>query len=288
MSMAIASAEPLLGVARSRPRRTAIPGFGLTLGVTITGLSVVVLLPLAALVVRSTGMTADGFVRAAFSARAMHAYALSFSASLFAASVNAVFGAITAWALVRYRFWGRSLLNGLVDLPLALPTAVAGIALASLYGPNGAAGGLVAPFGLKLAYNEIGIVIALVFVGLPFVVRTLEPVLRDLSLEVEEASASLGAQRWQTLWRVVAPALIPAWVTGFTLAFARAVGEYGSVIFIAGNMPFRTEIAPLLITVELEQFDYGAAAAIAVVMLAVAFVMLLAINGAQAWSRRHD
>ena len=229
-----------------------------------------------------------GFVKAAFSARALHAYFLSFTESFLAASVNAVFGLLTAWALVRYRFPGRALLGGLVDLPLALPTAVAGIALASLYSANGWIGGLLAPLGIKAAYNETGVLIALVFVGLPFVVRTLEPVLQTLSADGEEAAASLGANRLQTLIRVVGPALLPAWITGFTLAFARAVGEYGSVIFIAGNMPYRTEIAPLLITIELEQFDYNAASAIAVVMLLTAFVMLLAVNGAQVWARRFE
>jgi sulfate transport system permease protein len=271
---------------RPRWRRSAIPGFGFTLGVALTALCLVVLIPLAALVSRGAGMSVQAFGRAAFSDRAMHAYALSFSASLIAAIVNGVFGLITAWALVRYRFRGRAILNALVDLPLALPTAVAGIALAQLYGASGWVGGLFAPFGIRTAYNEVGVVIALTFVGLPFVVRTLEPVLRDLSLDLEEASASLGAGRLQTIARVVAPALFPAWITGFTLAFARAVGEYGSVIFIAGNMPYKTEIAPLLITIELEQFDYGAASAIAVVMLVAAFVMLLLINGVQAWSRR--
>jgi sulfate transport system permease protein len=284
MAAAGAATRPLAGWLG--PRRSAIPGFGVTLGVTLTGLCLVVLIPLAALVARSAGMGLEAFEHAAFSDRALHAYALSFTAALVAAIVNGVFGLITAWALVRYRFRGRAILNALVDLPLALPTAVAGIALASLYGVNGWIGSLFAPFGIKTAYNAFGVVVALTFVGLPFVVRTLEPVLRDLSLDVEEAAASLGAARWQTIVRVVAPALIPAWTTGFALAFARAVGEYGSVIFIAGNMPYRTEIAPLLITIELEQFDYGAASAIAVVMLAAAFMLLLIINGVQAWSRR--
>jgi sulfate transport system permease protein len=262
-------------------RRSAIPGFSVTLGV-------IVLIPLAAVIARGAGIGVQGFERAAFSDRALHAYALSFGASLIAATVNGLFGLITAWALVRYRFWGRAVLNALVDLPLALPTAVAGIALAQLYGTSGWIGGLFAPFGIKTAYNEIGVVIALTFVGLPFVVRTLEPVMRDLSIDVEEASASLGAGRLQTIARVVAPALFPAWITGFALAFARAVGEYGSVIFIAGNMPYKTEIAPLLITIELEQFDYGAASAIAVVMLLIAFLMLLVINLVQAWARRRS
>ena len=269
-------------------RRSAVPGFGLTLGLTVTVLSLVVLIPLAAVVSKAAGLTPEAFARAAFSPRALHAYGLSFAASLVAASLNGVFGLLTAWALVRYRFPGRTVVNALVDLPFALPTSVAGIALATLYAQNGWIGGLLAPLGIKAAYNELGIVIALTFIGLPFVVRTVEPILRAESAEVEEASASLGANRLQTLWRVVAPALAPAWLTGFALAFARGVGEYGSVIFIAGNMPYRTEIAPLLITIQLEQFDYGAASAIAVVMLGVSFVMLLLINGIQAWARRHD
>ncbi len=253
---------------------------------TLTALCLIVLIPLSAILARAAGVGLHGFLKAAFSARAMHAYALSFTASLIGASVNAVFGLIVAWVLVRYVFAGRAILNALVDLPFALPTAVAGVALAGLYSGQGWIGRLAAPLGLKLAYNEIGVVIALTFVGLPFVVRTVEPVLRDLPVDVEEASASLGANRVQTLARVILPALAPAWLTGFALAFARAVGEYGSVIFIAGNMPYRTEIAPLLITIELEQFDYGSASAIATVMLGLAFAMLLAINLIQSWSRR--
>ena len=256
------------------------------MGVTLTALCLVVLVPLAAVVAKSAGLGAGAFAKAAFSTRAIHAYEVTFTASLVAASVNGVFGLLTAWTLVRYRFPGRALLNAVIDLPFALPTAVAGIALATLYGSTGWIGGALAPFGIKTAYNEVGIVIALTFVGLPFVVRTLEPVLRDLSLDVEEAAASLGAGRFSTFIRVIGPAIGPAWATGFALAFARAVGEYGSVIFIAGNMPFKTEIAPLLITIELEQFDYGTASAIAAVMLLIAFLMLLLINAAQAWSRR--
>jgi sulfate transport system permease protein len=263
-----------------------LPGLGLSLGVTLSALCLVVLIPLAAVVARAAGMGPAAFVAAAFSARALHAYALSFGASLFAACVNAVFGLLTAWALVRYRFPGRAVLDALVDLPFALPTAVAGVSLAGLYAANGWIGGLLAPLGIKTAYNETGVVIALTFVGLPFVVRTVEPVVRELAVDVEEAAASLGARRRQILARIVFPALLPAWITGFALAFARAVGEYGSVIFIAGNMPYRTEIAPLLITIELEQFDYASASAIAAVMLGAAFLMLLAINLIQAWSRR--
>ena len=267
-------------------RRSAIPGFRLTMGVTLLALSLVVLIPLSAVVVRGAGLGPAAFMHKAFSTRAIHAYQVTFCASFVAACVNGVFGLLTAWTLVRYRFPGRALLNAVIDLPFALPTAVAGIALATLYGVNGWIGGALAPFGIKTAYNTTGIVIALTFVGLPFVVRTLEPVLRDLSLDVEEASASLGAGRWSTFVRVIGPAIGPAWATGFALAFARAVGEYGSVIFIAGNMPFKTEIAPLVITMELEQFDFGTASAIATVMLAIAFVMLLVINAAQAWARR--
>ena len=282
----IAAERPLVPMRARLRRRSALPGLGITLGLTVTALCLVVLIPLCAILARAAGMGVGGFVKAAFSARALHAYALSFGASLIGASVNAVFGLLTAWALVRYRFPGRAVLNALVDLPFALPTAVAGVALAGLYATNGWVGASLAPLGIKAAYNEVGIVIALTFVGLPFVVRTVEPVLRDLARDEEEAAASLGAGRLQTFARVVLPALGPAWITGFTLAFARAVGEYGSVIFIAGNMPYRTEIAPLLITIELEQFDYASASAIAAVMLTAAFAMLLAINAAQAWSRR--
>jgi sulfate transport system permease protein len=246
----------------------------------------VVLLPLSAVIGRAAGLGPRAFLKAAFSGRALHAYELSFTASLIAASVNGVFGMVTAWVLVRYRFPGRGILGALVDLPFALPTAVAGVSLAALYSSNGWIGSLLAPLGIKAAYNTVGIVIALTFIGLPFVVRTVEPVLQDLAQDVEEAASSLGAGRLQTLTRVILPALAPAWITGFALAFARALGEYGSVIFIAGNMPFRTEIAPLLVTIELEQFDYGSASAIAVVMLGASFLMLLAINATQAWTRR--
>jgi sulfate transport system permease protein len=267
-------------------RRSAIPGFGLTLGVTLTTLSLVVLVPLSAVAIKAAGLGWDEFLQAGFSERAVAAYRLSFGAALIAAGINGLFGLITTWALVRYSFPGKSVINALVDLPFALPTAVAGIALAALYAPNGWIGSLTEPLGLKIAYTPLGVVIALTFIGLPFVVRTLEPVVRDLSADVEEAAASLGAGRIATLSRVVLPALAPAWLTGFALAFARAVGEYGSVIFIAGNMPFKSEIAPLLIVIQLQQYQYREAAAIAVVMLLVSFAMLLVINGIQAWSRR--
>ena len=267
-------------------RRSAIPGFALTLGVTLTVLCLVVLLPLSAAAIRAAHLTPAEFAAAAFSERARDAYRLSFGAALIGASINGVFGLVTAWALVRYSFPGKAAINAIVDLPFALPTAVAGISLAQLYSQNGWIGHIAYGLGIKTAYSPTGVVIALTFIGLPFVVRTVEPVLRDLSIDVEEASATLGAGRLQTLWRVVLPALGPAWLTGFALAFARGVGEYGSVIFIAGNRPYVSEIAPLLITIQLQQFDYDAAAAIAVVMLGVSFLMLLAINGAQAWSRR--
>jgi sulfate transport system permease protein len=267
-------------------RRSAIPGFGLTLGVTLTVLSLIVLIPLSAVAIKASGLGLSGFAREAFSERALHAYALSFGASILAAAVNGVFGVLTAWALVRYAFPGKAVVGALIDLPFALPTAVAGISLATLYAPNGLVGAALAKAHIRAAYNPAGMAIALTFIGLPFVVRTLEPVMRDLSAEVEEAAAGLGASRWQILTRVVLPSLAPAWLTGVTLAFARAVGEYGSVIFIAGNRPFKSEIAPLLIVIQLEQFNYRGAAAIAVTLLIVSFLMLLVINAVQAWTRR--
>ncbi|HWT51117.1 MAG TPA: sulfate ABC transporter permease subunit CysT, partial [Caulobacter sp.] len=216
------------------------------------------------------------------------AYRLTFGAAFVAAVINGVFGVLTAWALVRYDFPGKTVVNALVDLPFALPTAVAGIALATLYAPNGWVGQFLTPLGIKAAYNPVGVTIALIFIGLPFVVRTIEPVLRDAAQDVEEAAASLGASRFDTILRIVLPALAPAWLTGFAMAFARGVGEYGSVIFIAGNMPYKSEIAPLLIIIQLEQFEYARAATIAVVMLAVSFTMLFVINAIQAWARRFD
>ncbi len=267
-------------------RRSAIPGFGLTLGITLTTLSLIVLIPLSAVAIKASGLGFAGILHEAFTERALDAYALSFGAAFVAAAVNGVFGALTAWALVRYAFPGKGLVNALVDLPFALPTAVAGIALATLYAPNGLIGAALLKAGIKAAYNPTGVAVALTFIGLPFVVRTLEPVMRELSAEVEEAAASLGASRWQTLTRVVAPALLPSWLTGVTLAFARGVGEYGSVIFIAGNRPFKSEIAPLLIVIQLEQFNYRGAASIALALLVVSFSMLLVINAVQAWTRR--
>jgi sulfate transport system permease protein len=265
-------------------RRSAIPGFAVTMGVTITILSLIVLIPLVAVALKASQQSPSEFLNAAFNERALMAYRLSFGAAFIAATINGVFGLLTAWALVRYDFPLKSLVNGLIDLPFALPTAVAGIALATLYAPNGWIGALVAP--AKIAYTPIGVVVALTFIGLPFVVRTLEPVMRDLATDVEEAAASLGANRFDVIARVILPALGPAWLTGFALAFARAVGEYGSVIFIAGNMPYKSEIAPLLIIIELEQYDYAGAATIAVVMLVVSFAMLFVINAVQAWARR--
>ena len=254
------------------------------MGVTLTILSLIVLIPLTAVALKAAHQSPEAFWAAAFNDRSLAAYRLTFGAAFVAAAVNGVFGVLTAWALVRYEFPGKTIVNALVDLPFALPTAVAGIALATLYAPKGWVGQFLTPLGIKAAYNPIGVVIALTFIGLPFVVRTIEPVLRDAA----EAAASLGADRLQTIARVVLPALAPAWLTGFAMAFARGVGEYGSVIFIAGNMPYKSEIAPLLIIIQLEQFEYERAATIAVVMLAVSFTMLLVINAIQVWSRRFD
>ncbi|MTW18611.1 sulfate ABC transporter permease subunit CysT [Rhodoplanes serenus] len=267
-------------------RPSALPGFGLTFGFATLYLSLIVLIPLAALVLRASGLGLDGIWRIATMPRVLAALQVSFGLSFAAAAVNAVFGLVVAWVLTRYRFPGRRLLDAMVDLPFALPTAVAGIALAAIYAPNGWIGSLLAPFGIKVAFTPLGIFVALVFIGLPFVVRTVQPVLADLDREIEEASATLGATRRQTVLRVVLPSLLPAVLTGFALAFGRAVGEYGSVIFIAGNMPFRSEIVPLLIVIQLEEFNYAGATAIAAIMLAIAFVSLLAINLLQAWSRR--
>jgi sulfate transport system permease protein len=270
----------------SLPKPSALPGFGITFGFAVTYLSLIVLIPLTVLVARAADLGLDGIWRVATTPRVLAALEVSFFISAAAALVNALFGTITAWVLVRYEFPGKRLLDAAVDLPFALPTAVAGIALAALYATNGWIGALFAPWDIKIAFTPWGILIALIFIGLPFVVRTVQPVLQDLDREVEEASATLGASRAQTVFRVVLPALTPALLTGVALAFARAVGEYGSVIFIAGNMPFISEIAPLLIVTKLEEFDYAGAAAIATVMLAISFLALLAINGLQAFSRR--
>jgi sulfate transport system permease protein len=267
-------------------RHSVLPGFGLTLGFSLFYLSLVVLLPLSTLVLKSATLGRDAFWAAVASPRVLASYRLSFGAALGGALVNGIFGLVVAWVLVRYRFPGRRVVDALVDLPFALPTAVAGIALTTLYSENGWLGRPLAALGIKSAFTPLGITIALTFIGLPFVVRTLQPVLEALDPEVEEAAASLGASRPQTFARVVLPALYPAWLTGFALAFARALGEYGSVVFIAGNMPMKTEIAPLLIMTKLEQYDTAGATAIAVVMLAASFALLLAINALQSWSTR--
>ena len=265
---------------------SVIPGFGLALGFTLTYLSLIVLIPLAALVLKTESLGWADFWKIAVDARTLGALKVSFGLSFAAAAINAVFGLIVAWVLVRYDFPGKKLLDAFIDLPFALPTAVAGISLSAIYAPNGWIGALVAPLGWKIAYTPLGILIALVFIGLPFIVRTLEPVLEDLDGEVEEAAATLGAHRLQTVLWVVMPALVPPLLTGFALALARAVGEYGSVIFIAGNIPYVSEIAPLLIIIRLQEFDYAGATAIATIMLAISFVLLLAINLLQTWTRR--
>ena len=269
-------------------RPSVLPGFGITLGFAVAYLSIIVLLPLSALVLRPATLGISGFLDVLTDARVLAALRLSFGAAAIAALVNAFFGLIVAWILVRYDFPGKRIVDALVDLPFALPTAVAGIALATIYAPNGWIGGLVAPLGIKIAFTPLGVLLALIFIGLPFVVRSLQPVLQDLDKEVEEAAVSLGANRAQTFRLVVLPAIMPALLTGFALAFARAVGEYGSVIFIAGNMPLVSEIAPLLIVIKLEQFDYAGAAAIGVIMLVASFLILLVINMVQRWSRRHE
>jgi sulfate transport system permease protein len=269
-------------------RASIIPGFGLTLGFTIFYLSLVVLVPLSATFFEASKVGWHQFWHLVMTPRALAAYGLSFGASLIGAALNFVLGTLVAWVLVRYSFPFERVLDSLVDLPFALPTAVAGIALTTLYAKTGWFGAPLASAGIHVAFTRLGIVVALTFVGLPFVVRTVQPVLEDLDKELEEAAASLGAGRWQTFTRVVYPAIFPAAVTGFALAFARGVGEYGSVIFIAGNMPMRTEIAPLLIVTKLEEYDYAGATAIAVVMLVISFVFLLAINALQRWSSRRE
>lgn len=267
-------------------KSSVIPGFGLSLGVTLTYLSLIVLIPLAGLFWRSASGGPAEFIRIATDPRTLAALRLSFTTSFVAALVNLVFGMILAWILVRYKFPGRRFIDAVIDLPFALPTAVAGIALTTLYAPNGWIGSWLAPLGIRIAYTQTGIIIALIFIGLPFVVRSVQPVLEDLNREVEEVAATLGARRHQTVRRVVMPALLPALMTGFALAFARAVGEYGSVIFIAGNSPYKTEIAPLLIVIKLEEFSYSGATTIAVLMLIASFLVLLAIHLIQGWSRK--
>ncbi len=267
-------------------QHSVIPGFGLTLGYTLTYLSLIVLIPLAALVAKGAGQSWPHFADAVFDPRTLAAWRLTFGASLIASLINAVFGLIVAWALVRYNFPGRRLVDALIDVPFALPTAVSGIALTAIYAPGGWMGRLLQPLGIKAAFTPLGIVIALTFIGAPFIVRTVQPAIEDLDPAVEEAAALLGATRLQTIRRVILPALAPAIMAGFVTAFARALGEYGSVIFISGNMPMKTEIASLLIVTKLEQYDYSGAAAIALLMLVSSFALLFLANTAQWWLNR--
>jgi len=269
-------------------RHSVLPGFDLALGFTVFYLCVIVLIPLSAAFLKTFTLTWPQFWDTVTSPRVMASYRLTFGASFAAAVMNGFFGLIIAWVLVRYDFFGKRFIDALVDLPFALPTAVAGIALTALYAANGWIGQFLAPLGIKVSYTPVGVFVALTFIGLPFVVRTLQPVLEDLQKELEEAAATLGASRWQTFTRVLFPIMMPALLTGFALAFARALGEYGSVIFIAGNMPMVSEITPLLIITKLEQYDYAGATAIAVVLLVVSFVLLLAINLIQAWARKRQ
>jgi sulfate/thiosulfate transport system permease protein len=285
----MAAAVPALpaGKAHRLPRALgSLPGFGLSMGITITYLSLIVLIPLSGLFFKTATLGAAEMAHAVLSPRALAAYRLSFGAALIAGGVNVVFGLILAWVLTRYDFPGRQIVDAAIDLPFALPTAVAGIALTTLYVEQGWLGRFLEPHGIKVAFAPAGVAVAMVFVGLPFVVRTVQPVLMDLDLHMEEAAATLGASRLYTLRKVILPAVLPAAMTGFALAFARAVGEYGSVVFISGNMPMRTEIVPLLIITKLEQYDYNGATAIAVVMLVASFILLLLINLLQKWSRR--
>ncbi|ERP95098.1 sulfate transporter [Acinetobacter sp. COS3] len=267
-------------------RSRVLPGFGLSLGFTLAYVSLIVLIPLSAVFIKSFGVGWDGLWEILTSERILKSLQLSFSAALIAALVNVIFGLLLAWCLVRYSFPGKRIVDALVDLPFALPTAVAGIALTSLYAPTGWIGQYLSPLGIEVAYTPIGITLALIFIGLPFVVRTVQPVLSDIETELEEAASALGANRWQTITKIILPILFPALLTGFALAFARGVGEYGSVIFIAGNQPYKTEIAPLMIISRLEEYDYAGATTIAVVMLILSFAILFLINLVQAWASR--
>lgn len=267
-------------------RSRVLPGFGLSLGFTLAYVSFIVLIPLAAVFIKSFGIGWDGLWEILTSERILKSLQLSFSSALIAAFINVVFGLLLAWCLVRYNFPGKRLVDALVDLPFALPTAVAGIALTSLYAPTGWIGQYLEPLGIQVAYSPIGITLALVFIGIPFIVRTVQPVLSDIETELEEAASALGANRWQTITKIILPILLPALFTGFALAFARGVGEYGSVIFIAGNQPFKTEIAPLMIISRLEEYDYAGATTIAAVMLVLSFIILFAINLLQALANR--
>ncbi len=268
-------------------QKNVLPGFNLSLGYTLLYLSLIVLIPLSAAFIKTTELSFDEFWAVVTAPRVLASYKLTFGASLLAALINAAFGLLTAWVLVRYRFPGKKIIDALVDLPFALPTAVAGIALTAVYAGNGWIGSWLEPHGIKVAFTPLGVIIALTFIGLPFVVRTVQPVLEDLEAETEEAAASLGANRWQTFTKIIFPAIWPALLTGFALAFARAIGEYGSVIFIAGNVPFVSEITPLIIITKLEQYEYASATAVAVVMLVISFLLLFAINGLQWWFNRH-
>ncbi|CAN1497198.1 CysU ABC-type sulfate transport system, permease component [Methylophilaceae bacterium] len=269
-------------------RKNVLPGFNLSLGYTIFYLSLIVLIPLSAAFIKTTELSLNEFLAVVSTPRVVASYKLTFGASFIAALINAVFGLLTAWVLVRYSFPGKKIIDALVDLPFALPTAVAGIALTAVYSNNGWIGSWLEPHGIKVAFTPLGVVVALTFIGLPFVVRTVQPVLEDLEAETEEAAASLGANRWQTFYKIIFPAVWPALLTGFALAFARAIGEYGSVIFIAGNMPMVSEITPLIIITKLEQYDYAGATAVAVVMLVISFILLFAINGLQWWLCRRN
>jgi len=274
--------------AKRRAPARVLPGFKITLGYTLMYLCLIVLIPLSALVFKTFTLTWDQFWDAVTGPRVMASYRLTFGASLIAALVNVVFGLLVAWVLVRYQFFGKKVVDALVDLPFALPTAVAGISLTALLAGNGWVGQYLEPMGIQLAFNANGIVIALIFIGLPFVVRTVQPVLEDAEKELEEAATCLGASRWQTFAHVIFPSIAPALLTGFAMAFARAIGEYGSVIFIAGNMPMISEITPLIIIGKLEQYDYAGATAVATVMVIISFILLLIINGLQTWQRRHS
>jgi sulfate transport system permease protein len=277
-----------IGLKVSWPRsRHVLPGFSLSLGFTLFYLTGIVLIPLLALVLRPLSLGFDGFWAAISTPRVLASLRLSFGMAFFAAVIDSVFGFIIAWVLVRYRFPGKRIFDAVIDLPFALPTAVAGIALSALYAPNGWIGAPLAHYGIRIAYTPLGVLVAMTFIGLPFTVRTVQPVLSELGQDVEEVAATLGATRLQTIWRVVLPMLLPALLTGAAMAFARGVGEYGSIIFIAGNIPMVSEIAPLLIVTKLEEFDYAGAAAIGVVMLVASFVMLLALNGLQSWAAKH-
>ena len=273
--------------AKTNKARNVLPGFNLSLGYTLFYLSIIVLIPLSAAFFKTFTLTWPEFWHAVASPRVVASYKITFGASFIAAVINGFLGLATAWVLTRYTFYGKRFIDAFIDLPFALPTAVAGIALTALYAPNGWIGSLLSPYGIKVAFTPLGIIIALTFIGLPFVVRTVQPVLEDLDAEIEEAAASLGANRLQIFLRVILPAISPALLTGFALAFARAIGEYGSVIFIAGNMPMVSEITPLIIITKLEQYDFAGATAVAVVMLLISFVLLFTINGLQWWSNRH-